>query len=62
MCDQGHTLTFHAEGCEISKVGKQVVEAKRVANNLYVLSEIGWGKCCMSQEDEVGYGTREWCT
>lgn len=51
MRDQGNTLTFHVEGCEIRKVGKRVLEAKRLANNIYVLSEIR-DERCMSQEDE----------
>jgi hypothetical protein len=54
MCDQGHKVTFDSKKCEIRKegLGKLVVTAARTSSNIYVLSEIGNGKCCLGKEDE----------
>jgi hypothetical protein len=62
MCDQGHTLTFDSQGCEIRKKGsgRLVENAYRTSNNVYILNEIQGEKCYMGQIDETGYGIEEW--
>jgi hypothetical protein len=54
MCDQGHKVTFDSQKCEIRKEGsgKLVAIAARTSSNIYVLSEIGNGKCCVGKEYE----------
>jgi hypothetical protein len=54
MCDQGHKVTFDSQKCEIRRevLGKLVGTTARTSNNIYVVSEIGNGKCCLGKEDE----------
>jgi hypothetical protein len=42
MCDQGHTLIFNSNECEIRKEGsRRLVETMtRTLNNIYILNEI----------------------
>ena len=55
MCDQGHTLTFDSEQCEIrkKKSGKLVATTTRTANNIYILDDIGKESCCLGKEEEI---------
>lgn len=39
-CDQGHSLSFDLDCCEVTKDGKLIANASRVANNLYILDNI----------------------
>jgi hypothetical protein len=54
MYDQGHTLTFESQECEIIKenLGKLVSKEIRTPNNIYILDEINGEKCFMGQLDE----------
>jgi hypothetical protein len=54
MCDQGHTLQFDSEKCEIRKEGsgRLVATTIRTLNNIYVLNEIGKESCCLGKENE----------
>jgi hypothetical protein len=54
MCDHVHKVTFDSQKCEIRKEGsgKLVATAARTSSNIYVLSEIGYEKCCLGKEDE----------
>jgi hypothetical protein len=54
MCDQGHTLQFDSEKCEIRKEGsgKLVATMIRTLNNIYVLNEIGKESCFLGKENE----------
>jgi hypothetical protein len=54
MCDQGHKVTFDSQKCEMRKEGsRKLIEiATRTSSNIYVLSEIGYEKCCLGNEDE----------
>jgi len=54
MCDQGNKVTSDSQKCEIRKEGsrKLVATAARTSSNIYVLSEIGYEKCCLVKEDE----------
>jgi hypothetical protein len=54
MCDQGHTLTFDSQACEIRKQnsGKLIAKAIKTSNNVYILDEIDGKKCFMGKTDE----------
>jgi hypothetical protein len=54
MCDQGHTLLFDSDKCQIRKEGsgKLVATTVRTPNNIYVLNEIGKERCCLGKENE----------
>jgi hypothetical protein len=47
MCDQGHTLLFNSNKCEIRKEGSGRLVAKtiRTPNNIYILNETGKERC-----------------
>jgi hypothetical protein len=51
VCDQGHTLLFDSEKCEIRKegLGKLVTTTIRTPNNIYVLNEIGREICFLGK-------------
>jgi hypothetical protein len=55
MCDQGHKHLFDLEKCEIRKEGsgKLVAASRRTSKNIYVLNEIGRGKCWLGKENEI---------
>jgi hypothetical protein len=42
MCDQGHTLTFDSQGCEMRNKGSGIlVENEYItSNNIYILNDI----------------------
>jgi hypothetical protein len=54
MCDQGHTLQFDLEKCEIRKEGsdKLVKTMIKTPNNIYVLNEIGKERCFLGKRNE----------
>jgi hypothetical protein len=54
MCDEGHKILFDSEKCDIRKEGsgKLVATSRRTPNKIYVLNEIGRGKCCLGKENE----------
>ena len=47
MCDQGHSLIFESEKCEIRKEGSGKLEDTtiRTPKNIYILNEIGKEIC-----------------
>jgi hypothetical protein len=55
MCNQGYTLQFNSEKCEIMKegLGKLVATMIRTSNNIYVLNEIGKEICFLGKENEI---------
>jgi hypothetical protein len=54
ICDQGHTLDFDSQKCEIrsEKYGRLVATTLRTPNNIYILDEVKGEKCCMGQIDQ----------
>jgi len=53
MCDQGHTILFSSNKCEIrkGKFGKIVATTSRAPNDIYILDEAPKG-CFLAKEDE----------
>jgi hypothetical protein len=54
ICDQGHTLVFYSQKCEIrsEKYGRMVATTLRTPNNIYILDEVKGEKCCMGKIDQ----------
>jgi hypothetical protein len=54
MCDQGQTLLFDSNKCEIRKEisGKLMATIVRTPNNIYISNEIGKERCCLGKENE----------
>jgi hypothetical protein len=54
MFDQRNKILFDSEKCDVRKEGsgKLVAIARRTPNNIYVLNEIGRGKCCLGKENQ----------
>jgi len=51
ICDQGHTLVFDSQKCEIrsEKSGRMDSTKLMTPNNMYILDEVKGEKCCMGQ-------------
>jgi hypothetical protein len=54
MCYPGHKKQIDSKKCEIRKegLGKLVATTRRTPNNIYVLNDIGRGKCFLGKENE----------